>query len=164
MPEVNKKAAPQREVLEIGRIGGYGGIEYRHRLSCGHTEVRKRKAQAKYIACTLCAVVIIAKKELGELATQEKSKQTIVGDLDVLGTQINSSEDDINRMTADLASTFQIPNEMISITYESDENGNLEVIGATIWLDKDAIKQVLVSRRKSGAEDEYRIRRPLGNP
>ena len=40
----------------------------------------------------------------------------------------------------------------------------LDVIGATIWLDKDAIKQVLVSRRKSGAEDEYRIRRPLGNP
>ena len=75
MPEVNKKAAPQREVLEIGRIGGYGGIEYRHRLSCGHTEVRKRKAQAKYIACTLCAVVIIAKKELEDKQSERINRE-----------------------------------------------------------------------------------------
>ncbi len=163
MPEINKKSAPQREVLDISRIGGYGGIEYRHRLSCGHTEVRKRKALAKYIACTLCAVTIITKRELGELATPNRIQQNPVDSPDVLGTQINSSESDINRMTADLASVFQVPNEMISITYESDEAGNLEVIGATIWLDKDAIKQVLLSRRKSATEDEPRIRRPKGS-
>ena len=162
MPDINLKAAPQREVLEIIRIGSYGTVEYHHRLSCGHVEKRKRKAAAKYIACTLCAVVIKAKKELDELLPN-KPVPTMPEDIDVFGSEVVSSEMSSARMVADLASVFGIPNDMISIVYVDDENGDLAVGGATIWLDNETMQRLLQeNRRTSGSGDEHRIRRPLG--
>lgn len=166
MPEINKKAAPQKEVLEIRRVGTYGAVEYLHRMSCGHTERRKRKASARYIACTLCAVAIQAKKELGELAPAEKvGPNSFVADedlIDFVSSSIGRNETSAAHMTAELAAVFKIPNEMVSIVYNDDENGNLTVAGATLWLDPESIQRILQERRSSESVDEHRIRRPLG--
>lgn len=164
-PEINKKSAPQREVLEIIKTGNYGTVVYSHRLSCGHTEKRKRKASAKYIACTLCAVAIKASKELGTLKTASTPKPVLrqPPEFDEIGSDLGNTEISTARLTADLAAAFKISNEMISIVFYDDDDGNLSVGGATIWLDYEAMNRVLAERRSSVSEDEYRIRRPLGN-
>jgi hypothetical protein len=162
MPDINLKAAPQREVLEITRIGSYGAFEYQHRLFCGHVEKRKRKATAKYIACTLCAVAIQAKKEFGELAPTKPIPQ-VPEDIDIFGSEVVSDEMSSARIIADLASVFKIPNEMISIVYVDNENGEISVGGATVWLDNETMQRLLrENRRILESEDEHRIRRPLG--
>lgn len=169
MPDINLKAAPQREVLDISRRGSYGAVEYCHRLTCGHTEIRKRKAAAKYIACTLCAVAIKASQEMGELAQPKRIGPVIEEsflslDSDTIpDSRVSSEEVSAAVMTADLAAAFKIPNEMISVVYNDDEEGNLSVAGATVWLDPESIRRILEERRRSsGSGDEHRIRRPLG--
>lgn len=171
MPEINKKSAPQREVLAIVKTGSYGAVQYVHRLGCGHTEKRKRKAAAQYIACTLCAVAIEAKNLLGTLAAKEKrygqavlDSQKVDDENDFAGG-VDSGETELNaaKLTADLASVFQVPNEMISITYGDDDIGLLVVVGATIWLDLEVMKKLLGRHRNLVHEDEHRKRRALGN-
>lgn len=51
---LSAKRAPRRAVLDIVREGDWGEVTYRHRLSCGHTLVRKRESKALHIACTDC--------------------------------------------------------------------------------------------------------------
>lgn len=165
-PEINKKSAPQREVLEVMKTGSYGNVVYTHRLSCGHAEKRKRKAPAKYIACTLCAVAIKASKELGTLKTSAAPKPILYRqppEFDEMGSDLGNTEINTARLTADLAAVFKISNEMISIVFYDDDDGNLSVGGATIWLDSEAMNRVLAERRSSVSEDELRIRRPLGS-
>jgi len=161
MPDVNLKSAPQREVLDVVRVGSYGAVEYHHKLSCGHIERRKRKAAAKYIACTLCAISIRAKEELGELAPA-KTTAVLPDDIDALGTEIVSIETSAARMVAELAAIFKIPNDMVAINYV-DEGEVFTVGGATIWLDLETMQRILrENRRTLVSEDEHRIRRPLG--
>lgn len=35
-------------------MGDWGEVEYRHRMSCGHTIVRKRHSSAQVLACVDC--------------------------------------------------------------------------------------------------------------
>lgn len=51
---LSAKRAPRRAVLDVIREGDWGEVTYRHRLSCGHTLVRKRQSPALHIACTEC--------------------------------------------------------------------------------------------------------------
>lgn len=51
---LSAKRAPRRAILDIIREGDWGEVTYRHRLSCGHTLVRKRQSPALHIACTDC--------------------------------------------------------------------------------------------------------------
>lgn len=48
------KQAPRRLVIEAIRDGDWGEVTYRHRLSCGHTIVRKRLSAAVHLACVPC--------------------------------------------------------------------------------------------------------------
>ena len=61
---ISRKAAPRRTILEIIKSGSWGRVEYRHRLECGHTEVRKRASSAPVISCTWC---VVAERTDGEL-------------------------------------------------------------------------------------------------
>ena len=61
---LSAKRAPRRAVLEVIKAGDWGEVTYRHRLSCGHTAIRKRHSGALHIACTDC-LKAIAFKERG---------------------------------------------------------------------------------------------------
>lgn len=52
--ELSAKRAPRREVLDILREGDWGEVNYRHRLSCGHTVLKKRASKAIVLACVGC--------------------------------------------------------------------------------------------------------------
>lgn len=51
---MSKRTAPQREVKTIWKSGEYGKVGWNHELSCGHIEIRKRKAPAALMACLQC--------------------------------------------------------------------------------------------------------------
>lgn len=51
---VSRKQAPRREVVEIERVGDWGVVQYLHKLTCGHTEPRKRPSPATHISCMFC--------------------------------------------------------------------------------------------------------------
>lgn len=52
--QLSAKRAPRREVLDILREGDWGEVNYRHRLSCGHTVMKKRASKAIVLACIGC--------------------------------------------------------------------------------------------------------------
>lgn len=52
--ELSSKRAPRRTVIDTVRVGDWGEVEYRHRMSCGHTIVRKRSSKAPVLACLDC--------------------------------------------------------------------------------------------------------------
>ena len=52
--QLSAKRAPRRPVLDVVRVGDWGEVEYRHRMSCGHTIVRKRISKAPVLACVDC--------------------------------------------------------------------------------------------------------------
>lgn len=51
---VSRKQAPRREVVDIQRVGDWGVVQYLHKLTCGHTEPRKRPSPATHISCMFC--------------------------------------------------------------------------------------------------------------
>ena len=65
---ISKKAAPQQDVVEVIRSGRWGKVEYIHKLSCGHAEVRKRAASTTKIACEGCLKAEMGTQMLVELA------------------------------------------------------------------------------------------------
>lgn len=52
--KLSAKRAPRRTVVDTVRVGDWGEVQYRHRMSCGHTIVRKRLSKADVIACLDC--------------------------------------------------------------------------------------------------------------
>ena len=53
---INKKSAPQKNIVSIDKQGAWGDVSYYHKLECGHIEVRKRASTAPKIACTWCVI------------------------------------------------------------------------------------------------------------
>lgn len=51
---MNRRAAPRRDVVAIKRTGNWGNVVWQHELSCGHVELRKRKAAGGKLGCSRC--------------------------------------------------------------------------------------------------------------
>lgn len=118
---INRKQAPRREVLEIERVGEWGEVTYRHRLSCGHTDVRKRPAPAPAIACVVCQV----EKDRPKAArSMPVLPQVEFDDVDVLA----SAEADAARVRAGLAARFAVSNDAIDVVVDSGGNVSYVVV------------------------------------
>lgn len=71
----SKRQFPKHRVIEVERIGVYPDVWWHHRLACGHTEKRKRKAPAKQIACTTCGRatnLVVVDEDAAESAYEQK--------------------------------------------------------------------------------------------
>lgn len=146
--EVNKKSAPQREVLSIERTGSWGKVEYRHRLTCGHTEVRKRPSSAPKIACTLCVIAESKAVELRALTQPRKQELEPLPDSpDVIADDIAEAELEIQKLRGALASFLSCSPEAIDVVMEVDEEGKLEAQYVHVFLDIYTAKNVVAKKQ-----------------
>ena len=146
--QMSRKAAPRRAVIEIVKTGSWGRVEYRHRLECGHTEVRKRASSAPAISCMWCVVAEQKGAELQQLAIQQPVRNVMVDVHDLLDDGFSHDsvvDEDANRMAAGLASNLGIPIDSVDVVIE-DVEGRLQVQYAVVFLD------VRSARRLSGLD------------
>lgn len=140
---ISRKAAPRRAILEIIKSGSWGRVEYRHRLECGHTEVRKRASSAPVISCTWCVVAERKDDELRKLA-QTPVRDVLIDVSDLLDDGFGEdiiAEDDANRMRAGLSAKFGIPVESIDTVLE-DVDGHLQVQYVVLFLDASSARRL----------------------
>lgn len=141
--EVNRKRAPQREVLSIERTGSWGKVEYRHRLTCGHTDVRKRPSTAPKIACTLCVVAEAKAVELRALTEPRKQNLAPIPDVtEIIADDIAEAEVEIQKLRGALASSLSCSPEAIDVVMEINDDGILEAQYVHIFLDIHTAQRV----------------------
>jgi hypothetical protein len=141
---INKKSAPQNEIIEIKRLGEWGKLEYHHRLACGHTEVRKRPSKAPKIACTWCVVATEKQRELRALTVVSPPVEyEQVWDFydDVAVDEIT-----IANVRSGVASAIGCPQESVEVVSSVDEDGNLRINYVTVVLDYEQAKKLSASR------------------
>lgn len=132
---MNLKKAPQKEVLSIDRTGEWGKVEYHHRLSCGHTEMRKRPSTAPKIACSWCVVAGEKQEELRALAIRETVMTEVPLDDIVVYDDDFEHEIDAGRLRAGLVSALGVQPEAVEVVSEVDESGDLSARYVVLFLD-----------------------------
>lgn len=142
---VNKKTAPQRAVIDIERSGEWGKVEYRHRLECGHTEIRKRIMPTKKIACTSC---VLAGQISDRVAPIQGRSVKIIDPMDaadIIGDDPYgfTNEVDISRAQAVLAKRLGVPVEAVDVVAEVDEDGLLKISYATIFIEAAIVYRLI---------------------
>lgn len=133
--DISRKKAPKRDVIEIVKSGQWGAVEYRHRLSCGHVEIRKRVAPASQMACTWCVVAEEKEQDLRRLTAPQPTRQVIVEVSDIIDdlNQDLAGEEDASIIQAGLAASLRIPADAIDVVLE-DEDGFLRLSYAVVFL------------------------------
>lgn len=128
------RRAPRRKVVSISRDGEWGELVYRHTLSCGHVEARKRKSPSPKLACAWCLRAIDKGKEMQLLsgaASQFLDSETLAND-----------ETEINSLKAKLSARLNIPMDSIELSV-ADVLGSLQVRYASILLSGEDIARLL---------------------
>ena len=119
------RKSPRRKVVSISKSGSWGNLTYRHELSCGHIEVRKRAATTGDIACAWC---LRAKQRDVEMKALVRGPVLLTDEPD-LGLQ----EIYIDKTKATLSTRFGIPLDAVDVMAE-DINGKLTIRSAVIYL------------------------------
>lgn len=133
--DISRKKAPKRDVIEIVKAGSWGKIEYRHRLSCGHVEARKRVAPAPQMACTWCVVAEEKDQDLRRLTAPQPTRQVIVDVADIID-DMNADlagEENASVVQAGLAASLKVPLDAIDVVLE-DDGGELRLAYAVVFL------------------------------
>jgi hypothetical protein len=140
--KVNKKSAPRRDVLQIEKIGPWGRVEYHHLLSCGHTDIRKRIAPTKVIACALCVVAEDQAKTMTSIATTRPAPPNNEDFLDPTGSRLAVTESKIAKIRAEVASHFQVQVDAVDIA-TTDEDGELKLSYGLVFLSVQEIEDIV---------------------
>lgn len=128
------KAAPRRDVVEVIRSGDWGEVSYSHRLSCGHTETRKRPAKAPVMACSSC---LLAKNHVPapQLLIDVMSAPDVMDIFyDPIAAEIAYVEGEAGRIRAGLANRFGVSHEAVDVVVGQMEDG-MGVMSAVVFLD-----------------------------
>ncbi len=142
---VNKKSAPQHDILEIKRVGEWGKLEYHHRLTCGHVEVRKRPSKAPRIACAWCVVASEKQRELKALTIVQPPVVEEVWDF---YDETVVDEVMVANLRSGVASALGCPQENIEVVATVDEDGNLRVNYVSVFLDYPQAQKLAFSSTK----------------
>jgi len=122
-----RRAAPRREVIEVVRDGEWGEVVYRHRLSCGHVENRKRPAKSDVVGCTTCAINQALKEINDALARDEDGTDPWA-----------SIEVSVAEMRASMASRCGVPLEAVDVVMG---DGGVSLSYVTVFFDADAARR-----------------------
>jgi len=129
---INKKSAPQKNIVSIDKQGAWGDVSYYHKLDCGHIEVRKRASTAPKIGeekgRELKALTIIQPPTLEEV-------------WDFYDDSINE-EVNVAKLRAGIASAIGCPQDSIEVISEVGEDNVLRVNYVTIFLDIELAKKI----------------------
>ena len=140
---VNKKQAPQQDILSIERTGSWGKVTYRHRLVCGHTEVRKRPSSAPKIACALCVVAKELGIELKALSSAKRPEYVPLPDIhDILVDETVHAEIYAQKLQGALASALGCSPDAIDVVMYVDDNGNVSIQYVQVFLDVHTAKKI----------------------
>jgi hypothetical protein len=134
MANVNKKSAPQHEVIEIIKHGSWGRVEYIHKLKCGHAEVRKRVASTPRLACVSCVKAAEATHMLSELAKPPSVYLDSSEIHDEIAADIASTEQDIARLRADIASKLGVDSDAIDMIID-ETTESPSIVQVVIFMD-----------------------------
>lgn len=127
--QLSAKRAPRRPILEVVRMGDWGEIEYRHRLSCGHTIVRKRVSKSDVVACIDCLKAAAFSR--GDLPERQQVGDEVVFRADVVNVEVQSA----------LAARLGISPESVDIVMDAD--GNIRY--ALIFVPGDDVSRLTAS-------------------
>lgn len=142
---VNKKTAPQREVIDVERTGSWGAVEYRHRLECGHTEVRKRIMPTKKIACPSCVLAGQMGDRVAQMATRSAKIIEPMDVSDIIGDDLYgfTNEVDISKAQAAIAMRIGVPVESVDVIAEVGPEGDLKISYATIFIEASLVYRLI---------------------
>lgn len=141
--EVNKKQAPQQDILSIERTGSWGNVEYRHRLVCGHTEVRKRPSSAPKIACALCVIAKEKGVELKALSTAKRPEYVPLPDVhDIIVDETVEAEIYAQKLQGALSSSLGCPPDAIDVVMYIDDDGVVSIQYVQVFLDLHTAKKI----------------------
>jgi hypothetical protein len=141
-----RRQAPKRAVQEIRRRGPWGDIKYDHILDCGHTEVLVRASRAKRIACSWCAR--LGDKQVETKPITPRESFAFIGD-DEVDDQSASSEIEVSRVRASLASIMKVPVDAVEIV-ANEKFGVLEIRAAYVFLSAGDIRRILTRGEING--------------
>ena len=136
---INRKSAPQHEILEIKRVGEWGKLEYHHRLSCGHVEIRKRPSKAPKVACGWCVVATEKQKELRALTIVQPPILEEVWDF---YDETIVDEVIVANLRSGVAGALGCSQENIEVVATVDDNGDLRVNYVSVFLDYEQAKKL----------------------
>jgi hypothetical protein len=136
---VNKKSAPQKNIVSIEKQGGWGDVSYYHKLECGHIEIRKRASTAPKIACTWCVIGEQKGKELRALTLVQPPTLEEVWDF---YDETTSEEVDVAKLRAGVANAVGCAQESVEVISVVDEDNVLRVSYVTVFLDFETAKRI----------------------
>jgi hypothetical protein len=136
---VNKKSAPQKNIVSIEKQGGWGDVSYYHKLECGHIEIRKRASTAPKIACTWCVIGEQKGKELRALTLVQPPTLEEVWDF---YDETTSEEVDVAKLRAGVANAVGCNQESVEVVSIVDEDNVLRVSYVTVFLDFETAKRI----------------------
>jgi hypothetical protein len=140
----SKKAAPQQEVIEVIRSGRWGKVEYIHKLSCGHAEVRKRAASTAKVACEGCLKAEIGTQMLAELSRPKPVFADFSDIHDEIAASVASYEQDVARTKAALAKKLGVEVGAVDI-YVDETSDTPKIVQAVVFLEAFNIERILGS-------------------
>jgi hypothetical protein len=132
-----RRRAPRRSVTNVERAGSWGNVVYRHFLSCGHVEERKRAASTPELACTWCTKAEQKEQEIKALARP--------GILVNYEPNLADQELKIEKSRAVIAQRLGVPLDAVDIASE-DIAGELIIRSATIYLSARDVVRIVDSR------------------
>jgi len=143
--KINKKAAPQRAVIDVERTGQWGAVEYRHRLECGHTEVRKRIMPTKKIACTACVLAGQIDDRVAPIQSRTVKIIEPMDAADIIGDDPYgfAGEVDISKAQAFIAKRLGVPVESVDVVAEVGEDGLLKISYASIFIEASIVYRII---------------------
>ena len=143
---VNKKSAPQKNIVSIEKQGGWGDVSYYHKLECGHIEIRKRASSAPKIACTWCVIGEQKGKELRALTIVQPPTLEEVWDF---YDETTSEEVDVAKLRAGVANAVGCAQESVEVVSIVDEENVLRVSYVTVFLDFETAKRIADKSRNT---------------
>jgi len=143
---VNKKSAPQKNIVSIEKQGGWGDVSYYHKLECGHIEIRKRASTAPKIACTWCVIGEQKGKELRALTLVQPPTLEEVWDF---YDETTSEEVDVAKLRAGVANAVGCAQESVEVISVVDEDNVLRVSYVTVFLDFETAKKIADKSRNT---------------
>ena len=143
MAEQSLKKAPRRQVVEVERTGDWGEVVYKHNLTCGHSEFRKRKSPKTHIACLGCHRASEFEETLRSVQPRVEPIETpsLLPEWTVV-EETASAEADIERLRAAIASHLGIPPDSVDVV-TSQQTSNLEVSYVLAFIEANAAFRIL---------------------